>query len=126
MATTTGRARSFLGGLNLPPPPGRRRRFNASVPLARLDADAERLDLHCLGLPRLPRLVVARPDVVGCFRLRPVPPFVFGVGFEVANGDVAYFWTVRPRRTLAALAGLGYPVAPPRWVRWRHLLGFAG
>ncbi len=110
MNRTNEWAATFLGGLNLPAR-GRRpwsRRSNVTMPLALLRVSSERLAL--LTAPGLPRLEATRAEVVACFRLRPVPLVAHGIGIELADGSVAYFWTYRPRAVLERLRGLGWPV----------------
>jgi hypothetical protein len=123
---TSERAASFRGGLNVPWPDRRRwpRRYSAGWPLARLLATPERLSLRLVPPWRGLGLTAARDEVVACFGLRGVPLHGSGVGFALAGGEVAYFWTLRPRALLRTLGALGYPVGEPRRVPWRHALGF--
>ncbi len=124
MHTTTGAARSFLGGLNIRGGPGWGARFNAAVPRARLDCRPERLDLYCVWPPqRQAGRAMARDEVVACFRIRPGLLLTFGVGFDLPAGEVAYFWTFGPRAVLYELERLGYPIGPPRFARLAHLFG---
>lgn len=118
--------RRFLGGMNLARPFGRwSNRTNATVPLAILTISVERLRIDPIAaLGRiLPRVDLARSDVQAVFRSTGLN--TWGVGVREPAG-VHFFWTFRPRRIVAELEALGYPVAPPRRPSLRLLFGRSG
>jgi hypothetical protein len=120
---TNGKPAKFIGGLNVERPFLLLRRLNATWPLATLVVAGDGIDLAGVGpLRRLAEVRAAREDVVAVFRVRPFFPTT-GVGFELAGGEVAYFWTFRRGLVLDVLARRGYPVTEPRWMPWRHVIG---
>jgi hypothetical protein len=100
----------FVGGMNVPAVVGR---ANASVPLAVLTVEEGRLYLRprAFGAWMITDFSVALGDITAAFPLRP-GLLRFGVGFEMTDREVAYFWTWRGDEVLRALAWLGVHVDP--------------
>lgn len=116
-------ARSFVGGMNVPL--GGRGRFNATIPLARLEIGGREIRL----VPRIStrwhpgayRVAVA--DVLVAYPLRG-RFLTAGVGIDTRAGGTASFWRITGRgEVLEALAAAGVPVdARPRsaWAAMRR------
>jgi hypothetical protein len=97
----------FVGGMNVATAYGSR--LNATVPLAVLTIDAAALTLHPRAFPveMFTDFRVALSDIAIAFRLRG-GPLASGVGFELSDGSIAYFWTLSQEdRVLVALEGFG-------------------
>jgi hypothetical protein len=120
----------FVGGMNVPTSYGTR--LNATVPLAVLTLDEGSLTLHPrpFPVPMFTDFRVALSDIAVAFRLGG-GPLTSGVGVQLSDGTVGYFWTLsHGDRVIAALDGFGVPieVAARRatgallgqfgWLRW--------
>lgn len=108
----------FVGGMNVPSSLGGR--LNATVPLARLVIDEATLQLQSRWFGKLMfgDFEVPLNEITAAFPLKS-SFMAAGVGFQLSDGEVAYFWTLsNQRRVLAVLQHRGVPVDPtPRPAR---------
>lgn len=101
---------TFVGGMNVPSRLGGR--LNATIPLARLTISADSLRMHQRFFisAMFSDFHVRLRDVAAAFRLRGTL-MTSGVGFELSNGQLAYFWTLWGMgRILSALQQRGVPI----------------
>lgn len=112
----------FVGGMNIVADFGGLHRLNVTVPLARLTVEPDGLNLAGVGfLDRLlPSKRMRRQHVVRAFRSEGL--LTVGVGVELDNGEVNYFWCLHPPPVLRALHGHGYRLGPGRRPRRLGLL----
>ena len=101
----------FIGGMNVPALPGGR--LNATMPFAVLTIDSDALTLHFrpFPIPTFSDFRVLLSNVATAFRLWG-SPLAVGIGIELSDGQVAYFWTWRQEAVLAALGQRGIPIDP--------------
>ncbi|MHB1726654.1 MAG: DUF2510 domain-containing protein [Acidimicrobiales bacterium] len=102
----------FVGGMNVPSRLGGR--LNATVPLVRLTIDGNTLRMH----PRFftsamfSDFEVLLSEISAAFRLRGTF-MTSGVGFELSDGQLAYFWTLGDKdRILAVFQQRGIAIDP--------------
>ena len=102
----------FVGGMNVPSQLGGR--LDATVPCVLLTIGADNLRMHprLFLSPVLSDFEVPLRDITAAFRLRGT--FMSsGVGFELSDGQLAYFWTFRDKdRILAELQQRAIPIDP--------------
>jgi hypothetical protein len=107
-----GNQTEFVGGMNVPSTLGGR--LNATVPLALLTVGEKSLRIapRLFGRAMFSDFEVRLDEITAAFRLRGTF-MTSGVGFELSDGQVGYFWTRRDQdRLLAALQGRGVPIDP--------------
>lgn len=105
----------FVGGMNVPSRLGGR--LNATVPMVRMTIGGDTLRMH----PRFftsamfSDFEVPLSEITAAFRLRGTF-MTSGVGFELSDGQLAYFWTLGDKdRILAVVQQRGIPIdAEPR------------
>jgi hypothetical protein len=110
----------FVGGMNVPAVVGR---ANGTVPLGVLTVEDGRLCLRPRSFAAwmLTDFSVPLDAIAAAFPLRP-GLMRFGVGFEMTDGQVAYFWTRHGEDVLRAMALQGVRVDPeprPASAVWR-------
>jgi hypothetical protein len=117
-AFALGAKAEFVGGMNVPSSLGGR--LNATVPLARLVIDETTLQLQSRWFGKLMfgDFEVPLNEITAAFPLKS-SFMAAGVGFQLSDGEVAYFWTLsNQQRVLAVLQQRGVPVDPaPRPAR---------
>ena len=110
-SAATGASR-FVGGMNVPTKFGSR--LNATVPLAVLTVDRTSFVLHprSFPVPMFSDFRVALSDIAVAFRLGG-GPLASGVGIQLTDGNVAYFWTMSKHDgVLSTLDQFGVQVDP--------------
>lgn len=102
----------FVGGMNVPSQLGSR--LNATVPMVLMTIGTDSLRMH----PRFftsamfSDFEVPLSEVTTAFRLRGTF-MTSGVGFELSDGQLAYFWTLGDKdRILAVFHQRGVPIDP--------------
>lgn len=109
----------FVGGMNVPTRGGGR--FNTTVPLARLRVDGYTLKMRPTAIMTGWVFSVPLREITAAFRIEGVIGSS-GVGFELSDGLVAYFWTLSDQdRVLDALQRRKVaidPVSRPADARW--------
>ena len=103
----------FVGGMNVATKAGGR--LNATMPLAVLTVDSTSLTLHPRSFP-IPMFTDFRVSLVNIAAAFPLAgsPFASGVGIQLSDGQLVYFWTFRQDRVLAVLRQRGIPIDPIR------------
>jgi hypothetical protein len=101
----------FVGGMNVPSSLGGR--LNATIPLARLTIGLEDLRLQPRSFARMfSEFEVPLNEITAAFLLNGTF-MTSGVGFEISDGQLAYFWTLGDKdRILAVLQHRGVRVDP--------------
>ncbi len=102
----------FVGGMNVPSSLGGR--LNTTVPLALLTIGETSLRMHPRSFAgaMFSDFEVPLPEITAAFMLRG-SFMTSGVGFELSDGQVAYFWTRGNRqRVLAVLRQRGVMIDP--------------
>jgi len=100
-------------------------RFNATMPLAVLTVGPDKVSLHLHGINRavstsnlrsswwrrhLPGILVDASEIMVAYRLKG-ELLTSGVGLELSDGRVVYFWTLRDQdRVLIALGRSGITI----------------
>jgi hypothetical protein len=104
-------AQRFVGGMNVPTNLGR---VNATWPLAVLTVDDQLVTLRVSMLGRLsPVRVSVAPSAIKVAYLMRVHVLTPGVGLDLTDGRVLYFWTwANKREVLDALRGRAVPIDP--------------
>ena len=100
----------FVGGMNVPSSLGGR--LNATVPLALLTVGETtlRIQPRLFGRVTFSDFEVRLDQITAAFRLRGTL-MTSGVGFELSDGQIAYFWTRRDQdRLLLALHQRDVPI----------------
>jgi hypothetical protein len=116
----------FVGGMNVPSTLGGR--LNATVPLALLTVREKTLRIRprLFGRAMFSDFEVRLNEITAAFRLRGTF-MTAGVGFELSDGQVAYFWTLRDQdRLLSALQQRGVSIDPVARRATRALSGQFG
>ena len=110
--TTLANQDEFGGGMNVPSTLGGR--LNATVPLALLTIGENTLQIRprLFGRAMFSDFEVRLDQITAAFRLKGTF-MTSGVGFELSDGQVGYFWTFRDQaRLLSALRQRGVPIDP--------------
>jgi hypothetical protein len=105
-------AAEFVGGMNVPSSLGGR--LNATLPLARLVIGESTMQLQPRWFARVmfSDFEVPLSEIVAAFRLNGTL-FTSGVGFQLSDGQLAYFWTWGDQaRVLAVVQQRGVPIDP--------------
>ena len=117
-ATALADQAEFVGGMNVPSTLGGR--LNATVPLALLTIGESTLRIRprLFGRAMFSDFEARFDQITAAFRLRGTF-MTSGVGFELSDGQVGYFWTLRDQdRILSALQQRGVSIDPvPRRAR---------
>jgi hypothetical protein len=102
----------FVGGMNVPSQLGGR--LNATVPCVRMTIGADSLRMHSRFFlsAMFSDFEVPLREINTAFRLKGTF-MTSGVGFELSDGQLAYFWTLGDKdRILAVLQQRGIPIEP--------------
>lgn len=100
----------FVGGMNVPSQLGGR--LNATVPCIRLTIGPDSLRMHSRSLLSaiFSDFEVSLRDIAAAFPLRGTF-MTSGIGFELSDGQLAYFWTLGDKdRIFAVLQQRGVPI----------------
>lgn len=114
-APTHAEITEFTGGMNVPSRLGGR--LNVTIPLVRLTISDGTLRMQS-EISMFTGFEVPLREITCAFRLRGTP-MTAGIGFELSDGHLAYFWTWKATTPiLAALHGHGIVIDPePRRAR---------
>jgi hypothetical protein len=114
----SGEITEFVGGMNVPSRLGGR--LNATIPMVRLTIGDGmlRMQPRSFGAVMFTGFDVSLHEIASAFSLRG-SFMTAGVGLELSDGQLAYFWSLRgSSRILAVLRGEGIPIDPePRRAR---------
>jgi hypothetical protein len=105
-------AAEFVGGMNVPSQLGGR--LNATIPCVRMTIGADSLRMHSRFFLSVmfSDFEVPLREITAAFRLKGTF-MTSGVGFELSDGQLAYFWTLGDKdRILAILQQRGIPSEP--------------